>query len=407
MRRLIKFLSLPFIVCTVMLFVNSCTRTSRSTDTVQKITRVLDSLQKIYAPDTRVKLWKYTVGQKGDSVVLHLMLDNAKAFEAVQTVLSSEFQGVKANVELLPEKNRDLQVTALANNSVINLRSGPHHSAELATQVRLGTPLKVLKKEGEWYLVQCPDGYIAWTDDDAIVEINKRQLNAYKEARKVVYNKMCGFSYSAPDLQSQVVSDLSMGCILAVSGEEGAFYRVRYPDGRRAFVLIKDVVDFAVLANSLPAIPQLIRRAKRFNGTPYMWGGSSSKAVDCSGFTSLLYFMNGIVLQRDASQQTKYGKVITTKYDTTGLKPGDLLFFGRPATASLSEKVTHVALYTGNGQFIHASGKVRINSMIKTDSNFIESYPPRFVRAVRIENNMDGTGIRRINGNPFYREILK
>ncbi len=93
-------------------------------------------------------------------------------------------------------------------------------------------------------------------------------------------------------------------------------------------------------------------------------GGFSAKAIDCSGFTSLVYLMHGIVLQRDASQQIKYGQQITLKYKYKGLQSGDLLFFGRKRkNTDKMNNVTHVGMYIGDSEFIHASGRVKISSM--------------------------------------------
>ncbi len=399
----------PFLFPAILSFLfllNACVNETSNNKPESNLKRAVDSLQRIYAPDKRVKLWKYSITRKNNSLLFTIMVDQKEARDAVNQMLHSDYPEVNSTVELLPLNDNGMVVDALANNSVINLRTHPRHSAELASQARLGTPLKILKKEGEWYLVQTPDKYIAWTDDDAIVEINKKQLETYKKAKKVVFNNMCGFSHSGPDVKSQIVSDLVMGCILPVTGEKGKFYKVRYPDGRNAYVLKNETISFKDLVNTELDCLKLKERAKQFNGSPYLWGGTSSKAVDCSGFTSTVYFMNGIILQRDASQQTKYGKEITVKYDYTNLEPGDLLFFGRPATGIKKERVTHVALYIGDSRFIHASGKVRINSMDSTHPGFIESYPERFVRAVRIKGFINNTGIEKIKDNDFYRGII-
>jgi len=285
------------------------------------------------------------------------------------------------------------------------LRSHPRHSAELATQALLGMPIRILKKEGEWYLVQTPNRYIAWVDDDGIVEINKQELGNYEKQKKVVFNEMAGFSYFEPNVHSQMVSDLVLGCILPVIDSKRKFYQVQYPDKRLAWVKKKEVVDLEEILNRPIDEKYLLATAKHFLGFPYLWGGTSAKAVDCSGFTSTIYAMNSIILQRDASQQTKYGKEITTDYNWKNLHPGDLLFFGRKASDSLPERVTHVAMYIGNTEFIHASGKVRINSMDSTKENFIPEYVPRFVRAIRIDGAIDGKGIERMADNDFYQEI--
>ena len=286
------------------------------------------------------------------------------------------------------------------------MRSNPRHSAEIATQALLGTPIKILKREGDWYLVQTPNKYIAWVDAPALVKIGSEELKNYKHSEKVVYTNQYGFSYSEPNERSQVVSDLVIGCILPITDDNAGFFKVSFPDNREAWVKKDEVEDADEVFDRIIEDEELIETAKKFVGIPYLWGGTSSKGLDCSGFTSTIYLINGTVLQRDASQQTKYGEEITTDYDYTKLQVGDLLFYGRKASDSLSERVTHVAMYIGDTEFIHASGRVRINSMDSTRENFIPQYVPRFVRATRVKGVANKLGIERIADNDFYKEIL-
>jgi cell wall-associated NlpC family hydrolase len=152
----------------------------------------------------------------------------------------------------------------------------------------------------------------------------------------------------------------------------------------------------------------LVQTAMGFHGIPYLWGGTSSKAIDCSGLITNVYFMNGIQLPRDADQQTHLGRVITTVYHPEGLETGDLLFFGRKATEEQEEAVTHVAMYLGGGEFIHSAGyreRVSVNSMLPEAEHFIERYPEIFIRAVRIIG-ADFEGFQPVPENPFFKEIL-
>lgn len=134
-----------------------------------------------------------------------------------------------------------------------------------------------------------------------------------------------------------------------------------------------------------------------FLGVPYMWGGTSIKNVDCSGLTRSVYFMNGVLLPRNASQQAKTGTdvKIFNEYgdvDWSHLIPGDLIFWGSPATASAPERISHVGMYIGGGRFIHSSEVVRINSFDRNKADFYDRKP---VRARRIIGYVDrkGTGI--------------
>jgi cell wall-associated NlpC family hydrolase len=130
-------------------------------------------------------------------------------------------------------------------------------------------------------------------------------------------------------------------------------------------------------------------------GSPYLWGGASSKASDCSGFVKLVFYTQGIILARDASQQARCGEPVDFS-DRNNLRPGDLLFFG-----SSLQRVTHMGIYLGNGDFIHSSGMVRINSIDPGDPKFV---PARnTVAARRIINSLGTEGIVRVKDHPWYK----
>ncbi|MEJ2617501.1 MAG: C40 family peptidase, partial [Ignavibacteriaceae bacterium] len=124
--------------------------------------------------------------------------------------------------------------------------------------------------------------------------------------------------------------------------------------------------------------------------------------MDCSGFTKTVFFLNGIVLPRDASQQVNIGEPINTKDKLESLEPGDLLFFGRKASDTTNQKITHVAIYIGDGDFINASGKVRIDSFSKDKPNYSAYRDDSFVCAKRVLNSIGSRGVVTISKNKFY-----
>ena len=389
-----------FLIAIVML--GSCSETNENS-LVSELTSRIDSLKQHYAPDTRNTLWEVSVVNKKEKISVKAEVENRQAEQALLK-LNTTFPSVHFQVKVLPDGS--LKPFALINNSVSGIRRKTTRASEMLSQALLGTPVKVFKKKGEWYYVQTPNKYLGWVNKGDLVLFDTTELQKYDAGKKIVFNRQCGFSYSQPNVKSLVVSDLVVGCILPVKGEKKDFLEVRYPDGRMAFVRKKDVVDYKKFIQRKPEENKLVETALKFNGIPYLWGGFSSKGMDCSGFSSTVYYLNGIILQRDASQQTQYGKEITTDYDFTKLTPGDLLFFGRKAKNNRKERVTHVAIYIGNSRFIHASGRVHITSMDSTQPDYQDKYKSLFVRAMRIIGQENGKTIQRISDNPMYK-LLK
>lgn len=131
-----------------------------------------------------------------------------------------------------------------------------------------------------------------------------------------------------------------------------------------------EIIDF------LTPLPtnNLLATALAFLGTPYLWGGLSSLGIDCSGFTQSVAALHAIKLPRDASQQAIHADSITTEELLIKAKPSDLLFFN----PSSSGKISHVGFYLGNGLLLHASGCVRIDSLLEECVTDEFSYNKRY-----------------------------
>lgn len=397
---------LLFFVLPAFLCYYACT--SRTERSIQQANELLDSLQQVHAPDTRVQWWDVKISSLDKQLVLEGSLADKELYESVTGTIGTRFPVIQNELVLLPEEGTERIVNGLVNNSVCNLRGGLSSKDELVNQSLLGTPVRILKEAYGKVLIQLPDGYLGWTNFNEVHALDAEEMTAYRKAEKCIFTRQYGFSYSEPDIHSLPVSDLVLGDILPVKGEKGEFLEVIYPDRRQAWVLKKEATDADDIFFHMPAKEDLVQTALAFNGIPYLWGGTSSKNIDCSGFVSNIYYMNGILLPRDADQQSYCGRVVAEEFKVDGLETGDLLFFGRKAGEGKPERITHVGMYIGNGEFIHSSGwrdRVSINSMDSTQAHFIESYPEIFVRATRILGE-DATGFASISENPFYREIL-
>jgi len=389
----------------IFIFISIFITNNYAQNEMEKINSIIQNVKEQFAPDKRTSVFNIEAINENDKIILkgETNLENAKT--ELLKLFSDQKIGVKNEIELLPSKSLGEKIFGVINLSTANLRSKPDHSAELVTQAILGTPIKVLKKgEDGYYLIQTPDNYIAWLDDDGFEFKTDSELKEWNQSPKIIYTKEFGFSYSEADDKTQPVSDLVAGNLLKIFGEDSNYYLAEYPDGRKSYIKKDESKLFNDWYSSLkPTGETILKTAYRFMGIPYLWGGTSTKGMDCSGFTKTVYFLNGIILKRDASQQVNTGELIEVKNGWENLQAGDLLFFGRKADGEKKERITHVAIYIGDGDFIHAAGRVRINSLNPTKTYYSKYRDNSFIRAKRILNSIGKNEIEKILENSFYK----
>lgn len=365
----------------------SCTNTPKQD--IQDLTTEIKDIQKNYAPDKRVAWFQVSAEKSGSQYILNGESNLPEAVETFKSKLDDKGISYIDSITLLPHKNLDGLTHGIITISVANLRSKPKHSAELSTQATLGTPVTILKKEGEWYWIQTPDGYLAWVDHGGLKPMLPNAFADWEQAKKIIYTSTYGHAYKTENT-NLIVSDMVAGAILKLIKETSQYFNVAYPDGRSAFIRKDEAELFDLWMENLnPNEDQLVTTAQRLMGVPYLWGGTSAKGVDCSGFTKTIYFLNGIVLPRDASQQVHAGIEVDTSKQFENLRKGDLLFFGRKATDTTKERVVHVGMWIGNNEFIHSSGQVKIGSMDPEADNYDSANKARYLRTNRYLNQLD------------------
>lgn len=351
-----------------------------------QILQNIEEIRKKNAPDKRTAMFLVETALENGQIRWKVETDQAQA----KTDLLAKFSdlGLKeSDIKMLPDSDLGEFTQGVIKVSVANLRSEPKHSAEMATQSILGTPIKVLKKQNGWYLIQTPDLYISWVENKEIQLFNKIQAQDWTSSPKIIYLNPYGFTYQNPDRNSQTVSDLVLGNVLKFAGDKDEYTKVVYPDGRIAYIFRDESIILPFWFLTIQASPKnLSASAKRLMGVPYLWGGTSFKGVDCSGFTKTVYFLNGLLIPRDASQQVHEGELVDTDKNFGKLEVGDLLFFGEKATTESAEKIIHVGIWLGNNEFIHASGMVRVSSVDKSAPNFDEYELNRYLRTKRLLN---------------------
>ena len=367
----------------------------QNTDT-SKVNQLIEGIRNQFAPDKRVAIFEVQPTVQSGQLVLNGKTNLPEAHQSLIDSLSSLDIHFIDSLKILPAEELGEKNWGLITLSVIPLRKTPNYSAEMVSQALLGTPVKVLDKKGGWYLIQTPDQYIGWTNSSNLTTVTAAELNHWRKSNRYVFIQINGSAWSEPDDKSERVSDMLLGNLFEVSGKNKNYLHIQFPDGRTAFVKASDCLPFQEWASIQPESQNIIGMAKLLLGYPYLWGGTSTKAVDCSGMVKTAYFSQGVILARDASQQARYGEILTIS-DSTKFQPGDLLFFGKN-----KDRITHVGMYIGDNRYIHSSGRVKINSLDPQAKDYNLGRKKDLVSASRILNSLNTKEIIPIKDHPWY-----
>lgn len=369
----------------------------------QDIQQIIDEVRMKIAPDKRTSIFDISFSLDNERLLLQGEVSDfafkEKLFERLRAATDLK---IIDSIETLPSQKLGKKIYGIVNLSVCNIRSKPEHPAELSTQALMGTPVKIYKEYGGWYLIQTPDEYLGWVDDDGIARKTMEEMKDWTKTNKLIFTNHFGFIYSDKDF-TKVLSDVVAGNIVEKIGQSKKYYEIRLPDGRKGFVKIEEAQDFNSWLNSLSQNPEgVIDYAKKMMGFPYLWGGTSIKGIDCSGYMKTIFFMNGLILPRDANQQALVGDEVELDQEFSKVKAGDLIFFGRKGNEMGPERITHVGIYIGDKKFLHSSGRVRLDSFDQNDENYNEYRLHMIVRIKRIFSNQEILDQLKIKNNKFY-----
>lgn len=259
----------------------------------------------------------------------------------------------------------------IINVAVADMRSRPEMHSERLSQVLFGTAVEIRRTKSNYSKIQLPEGYLGWCRSAHINMIELELWKKYKAKRK---RPVRALSVTVYDQGGKIQHPyrLCFGTKLVIQKKDG-LNLFRIPGGTNRSLSCSSLLDPKAKKQSEVKQTQIISCAKRFLGSPYLWGGITPMGIDCSGLVQIIYRFFGMELPRDSKDQRDSGEKISYE----NIKSGDLLFF--PG---------HVAISLGRGRMIHASahrGMVAIDSFIRSDQNYRKDLKRDFEFARRIQ----------------------
>lgn len=210
--------------------------------------------------------------------------------------------------------------------SVVPMRKEASHESELVSELLFNDIYEVIEENDEWVKVRCLyDLYEGWVRKLQHYEISDKEYNeCLKKVKYIITSPISYYNNKVLSFGSKIFEE------------------------RENSILLRKKFDSRIMVES----------AIKLLDTPYRWGGKSIMGIDCSAFVQLCAKVAGFKLPRDASQQVNHGVTVNFLSDA---KSGDIAFFENE-----NRKITHVGILLSNDKIIHASGKVRIDTLDQT-----------------------------------------
>lgn len=226
----------------------------------------------------------------------------------------------------------------LCHVAIAPLRAETSDRAEIVSQVLFGEHFEIIEQQKMWSKVRLAfDGYEGWIDNKQFKVISDAANARLNQLPEVLNGDLVEFIAD----KKQLLTPVPLGANLTfLADPEINTEQFSFEGSSRSGVGNK--TDF-------------IETAFLYLNAPYLWGGRTPFGIDCSGFTQMVYRLNGYMLPRDASQQATSGEALSFIEES---EPGDLAFFDNE-----EGRIVHVGIIMADNYIIHASGKVRIDRL--------------------------------------------
>jgi len=261
----------------------------------------------------------------------------------------------------------------VVNTGVANIYRETAFQSEMVTQAILGETPEVLDQRGKWFLIRQWDGYQGWVYYFYLTR-NPEYLTLGELARVSALTIQIR---EHPARAAAPIRDAVFGTELPVLSRDGAWIQVSLPDGPSGWLRDRPLELNGTVRE------RLVQIARRFLGVPYLWGGKTPRGFDCSGLVQTCFKAVGATLPRDAHLQHQFRDL--PDITIADARPGDLFFFSES-----DQRVTHVTMSLGGGDFIHASGWVKIESLDENSPRYNHQLRSIFTAGKDVTGLLDG-----------------
>ncbi|MGG7035049.1 MAG: NlpC/P60 family protein [Flavobacterium sp.] len=226
----------------------------------------------------------------------------------------------------------------ICNLANIPLRIEASDRSEMVSQVLFGEHFEIIERFQQWAKIRLQfDGYEGWVDSKQFQIITEDQYNLLSNNEIILNNDLIEYITAPNNLLIPILLGSSLSFL-------------NYPSVNISCFDFEGMKTLGIKPKQ-----NLVNTAFMYLNAPYLWGGKTPLGIDCSGFTQMVYKLNGYKLQRDASQQALQGEALSFIEES---EAGDLAFFDNE-----EGNIIHVGIIMNDNYIIHASGKVRIDRL--------------------------------------------
>ena len=242
-------------------------------------------------------------------------------------VAAEHLEGVVPATRFVPGERKSVIAGSAA------LRNAPESNAEQVNQALFGEGFTVYEEREGWAWGQlATDHYVGWMRADELG-------HAPPPTHRI--RVLRSFVFEAPNIKAAPLKAVSMNALLALGESEGGFIRVLGTQGGQGWIFARHVSPLGDFEKDFVDV------AKRFVGSPYLWGGRESAGIDCSGLVQVSLQATGRSPLRDSDMQERtLGEAVTPQADFSNLRRGDLIFWRG-----------HVGIMESAAMLLHASAR--------------------------------------------------